>query len=93
VRSLVGKATDLVSGQHRQIAANIGVTPHAIACWRTGKRRPSPENLARLGNELLRRARELQFAGYELLKASENLRHPVPGGSMPVSADQQTLFR
>lgn len=71
MQRLIERATDLVSGQHRQIAERIGVTPHALASWRRGKRRPTADNLARLGEELIRRSRELQTAGLEVVRAAQ----------------------
>lgn len=92
MHQLVERTTALVTGQHRQVAESIGVTPHALACWRSGKRRPTPDNVARLGRELLRRARELQFAGYELLRAADEMREH-PGEVTEHTPEELTLFR
>lgn len=77
MRQLIIRATDLLAGQHNSIARAIGVTPHALVSWRRGARNPTAENIARLGEELVHRAREIQLAGFQLIKAAAEMRQPM----------------
>ena len=67
-RALAGATTSL-----EDIAAATGVTYNSLYAWKTGRRNPSPQNLAHLADALERRGGDLQTLADELRKAVEEL--------------------
>lgn len=63
-RALEGATTSL-----EDIAAAAGITYNTLHAWKTGRRNPSPENLAKLADAIERRGGELQALAEELRRA------------------------
>jgi transcriptional regulator with XRE-family HTH domain len=68
VHTMIAKALDVTTGDLRELAAEVGVSYDTLWAWKSGRRNPSPENLARLADALHRRGGELQALAEELRK-------------------------
>jgi transcriptional regulator with XRE-family HTH domain len=64
---MIDKALDKATGSLQTIADDAGISYDTLWAWKTGRRNPTPENLARLADALDRR-------GGELVKLAEALR-------------------
>jgi transcriptional regulator with XRE-family HTH domain len=67
---MIDKALDKATGSLQTIADDAGISYDTLWAWKTGRRNPTPENLARLADALDRR-------GGELVKLAEALRKEV----------------
>lgn len=59
IASLINAVLDVTAGRLEDVAAEAGVSYSALYSWATGRRRPNPENLARLASVAARRADRL----------------------------------
>lgn len=67
---MIGRALDGAAGSLGEIAADAGVSYDTLYAWKTGRRNPTPENLARLAEALDRRGEELRDLARELREAA-----------------------
>ena len=73
LRQMIELALDGATTSLEDIAAATGVTYNTLYAWKTGRRNPSPENLARLADALERRGGDLQALADDLRKAAKEL--------------------
>lgn len=69
---MIDRALEGATASLEDIAAATGVTYDTLYAWRTGRRKPSPENLAKLADAIERRGGELQVLAEELRKAEDS---------------------
>ena len=73
LHQVIDQALERAAASVDEIAREIGVTYNTLYAWRTGRRTPTPENLARLADALERR-------GSELAKLADQLRKEATDG-------------
>ena len=73
IRQMIDRALDGATASLEEIAEAAGVTYNTLYAWKTGRRNPTPENIARLAAALERRGGDLQTLAEELRKAAGEL--------------------
>lgn len=59
IATLIDELLDTTAGRLEDVAAEAGVSYSALYSWATGRRKPSPDNLARLASVAAERADRL----------------------------------
>lgn len=67
---MIELALDRAAASLEDLANDVGVSYNTLHAWRTGRRNPSPENLARLADALEKRGGELTDLARELREAA-----------------------
>ena len=68
-RKMIDEALEVAAGNLQTLADDAGISYATLWAWRSGKRNPTPENLAKLADALDRRGGELSELAAKLRRA------------------------
>lgn len=68
---IVQEALDAAAGSVEELAEEVGVKPHTLWSWRSGRRKPRPENVEALADVLERRGGRLSALAGELRASAQ----------------------
>ena len=69
VREMIERALDIATANLQEIADAAGISYDTLWAWKTGRRNPSPQNLAALADTLERRGVDLAESARQLREA------------------------
>lgn len=70
---LIRNALDAAAGSVEELAEEVGVKPHTLWSWASGRRSPRPENLEALADVLANRGEGLSEIAEELREEAKGV--------------------